>query len=53
MGGHADLLNDWPSVAVSPAALLAACPALSGLTSLHLTAVRPLSFRWLKLLPRL
>jgi F-box/leucine-rich repeat protein 2/20 len=44
------LLPDW---AVSPAALLAACPALSGLTSLHLTAVRPLSFHWLKLLPRL
>jgi F-box/leucine-rich repeat protein 2/20 len=33
------LLPDW---AVSPAALLAACPGLSGLTSLHLTAVRPL-----------
>ncbi|CAL5024770.1 unnamed protein product [Urochloa decumbens] len=42
-----------PDSAVSPAALLAACPALSGLTSLHLTAVRPLSFRWLELLPRL
>nr|ACG45187.1 hypothetical protein [Zea mays] len=44
------LLPDW---AVSPAALLTVCPALAGLTSLHLTAVRPLSFRWLKLLPRL
>jgi F-box/leucine-rich repeat protein 2/20 len=42
-----------PDSAVSPAALLAACPALPGLTSLHLTAVRPLSFRWLRLLPRL
>ncbi|TKW23923.1 hypothetical protein SEVIR_3G019000v4 [Setaria viridis] len=42
-----------PDSAVSPAALVAACPALSGLTSLHLTAVRPLSFRWLELLPRL
>ncbi|CAL5029341.1 unnamed protein product [Urochloa decumbens] len=42
-----------PDSAVSPAALLAACPALSGLTSLHLTAVRPLSFRWLEHLPRL
>ncbi|KAF8769252.1 hypothetical protein HU200_006761 [Digitaria exilis] len=42
-----------PDSAVSPASLLAACPALSGLTSLHLTAVRPLSFRWLELLPRL
>ncbi|CAL5070719.1 unnamed protein product [Urochloa decumbens] len=42
-----------PDSAVSPAALLAACPALSGLTSLHVTAVRPLSFRWLELLPRL
>jgi len=42
-----------PDSAVSPAALLAVCPALSGLTSLHLTAVRPLSFRWLELLPRL
>ncbi|XP_025825470.1 F-box/LRR-repeat protein 4, partial [Panicum hallii] len=42
-----------PDSAVSPTALLAACPALSGLTSLHITAVRPLSFRWLELLPRL
>ncbi|XP_062197309.1 uncharacterized protein LOC133900203 [Phragmites australis] len=42
-----------PDSAVSPVALLAVCPALSGLTSLHLTAVRPQSFRWLALLPRL
>lgn len=42
-----------PDSAVSPAALRAACPALSGMTSLHLTAVRPMSFHWLGLLPRL
>ncbi|KAK3120139.1 hypothetical protein QOZ80_9AG0682270 [Eleusine coracana subsp. coracana] len=46
-------LRFLPDSAVSTAALLAACPALSGLTSLHLTAVRPLSFRWLAFLPRL
>ncbi|KAL6633685.1 hypothetical protein ACP70R_026356 [Stipagrostis hirtigluma subsp. patula] len=44
------LLPDSP---VSPAALLTACSAMSGLTSLHLTAVRPMSFRWLASLPRL
>uniref|UniRef100_A0A0A9DMR6 F-box domain-containing protein n=1 Tax=Arundo donax TaxID=35708 RepID=A0A0A9DMR6_ARUDO len=46
-------LRFLPDSAVSPAALLAALPALSGLTSLHLTAVRPLSFNWLSFLPRL
>ncbi|KAF0897300.1 hypothetical protein E2562_035584 [Oryza meyeriana var. granulata] len=38
---------------VSPAALVAASPAFHGLTSLHLTALRPLSFRWIASLPRL
>ncbi|TVU04051.1 hypothetical protein EJB05_50389, partial [Eragrostis curvula] len=47
------LLRFLPDSAVSTAALLSACPALSGLTSLHLTAVRPLSFRWLTFLPHL
>ncbi|KAJ1293156.1 hypothetical protein BS78_01G046600 [Paspalum vaginatum] len=42
-----------PDSAVSPAALHAACPALSGVTSLHLTGVRPMSFSWLEFLPRL
>lgn len=38
---------------VSPAALHAVSITLSGLTSLHLTALSPLSFRWLACLPRL
>ncbi|KAL5204732.1 hypothetical protein ABZP36_009603 [Zizania latifolia] len=46
-------LRFLPDSAVSPAALLAASPALYGLTSLHLTALRPLSFRWIAFLPRL
>lgn len=46
----ARLLSDSP---VSLAALVAACPALSSLTSLHLTTVHPLSFCWPELLPRL
>ncbi|XP_037421690.1 F-box/LRR-repeat protein 4-like, partial [Triticum dicoccoides] len=36
---------------VSPAALREVSVTLSGLTSLHLTAVSPLSFRWLACLP--
>uniref|UniRef100_A0A453HM86 F-box domain-containing protein n=1 Tax=Aegilops tauschii subsp. strangulata TaxID=200361 RepID=A0A453HM86_AEGTS len=36
---------------VSPAALRDVSVTLSGLTSLHLTAVSPLSFRWLACLP--
>ncbi|KAK3118789.1 hypothetical protein QOZ80_9BG0707840 [Eleusine coracana subsp. coracana] len=51
--GRLSSLRFLPDSAVSTAALLAACPALSGLTSLHLTAVRPLSFRWLAFLPLL
>ncbi|KAL6845248.1 hypothetical protein ACP4OV_024743 [Aristida adscensionis] len=46
-------LRFLPDSPVSPQALLAACSAMSGLTSLHLTAVRPLSFRWLAFLPSL
>ncbi|XP_006663383.1 F-box/LRR-repeat protein 4 [Oryza brachyantha] len=46
-------LRFLPDSAISPAALIAASPAFYGLTSLHLTALRPLSFRWIALLPRL
>ncbi|XP_052139858.1 uncharacterized protein LOC127758343 [Oryza glaberrima] len=46
-------LRFLPDSAISPAALVAACPAFYGLTSLHLTALRPLSFCWIAFLPRL
>uniref|UniRef100_A0A0D9XRK4 F-box domain-containing protein n=1 Tax=Leersia perrieri TaxID=77586 RepID=A0A0D9XRK4_9ORYZ len=46
-------LRFLPDSAVSPTALVAASPAFRALASLHLTALRPLSFRWIASLPRL